>query len=402
MKISNEKKLPSEILSKILQNLGYSNIKPFFKFRGINAILDLNPQTWNIYSGNYTSILRQKHECLQIIRNNSIFINAIMRKLEKVITFKTMQSDMTHVVISGLIYISSDDQTVKAFDFNGRLVKKFIGHTGGVWTFDILDNGRLVTGSTDKTCKIWDFASESVIDTLKCHRSTVRVLKQYNNYIITGSRDHTIGVWNTSGNLLYKLEGHMQSVRSLDISGYYLVTGSYDGCCKLWDYKKGKYIKNIQKHDKRVYCVKIYNGYVASGGLDSVLKISKIDSDFKVSLRLDSSVIAWIDFQDKFVVASSLDGTVAKYNYMSQEIEFKIQETSSIKSQKIINNMIIIGTAKEVKIYSFATGRLLRVLMQSYMISKVEADGFRIFVGHMLDGEYQMTIFNYEDFVTLI
>lgn len=377
----------------MLVHLGMANMRPILGYRSAHEALENSPEIWNSFC---RSSGLSKKKCIAILNNRCILIRSIKRTMEVQTTFKTGQSDMTHMAISNnLIFISSDDQSLRVFDFSGNPVKKFLGHTGGIWTFD-MSQKKLVTGSTDKTARVWDLETERTIRVLKYHRSTIRVLRYFNEYIITGSRDHTIGIWNSVGDLLFRLEGHQQSVRCLDVSDEYLVSGSYDGTCKLWDYKRGRFVRDVHIHDRRVYCVKIYNGYVASGGLESDVKISRLDGSLSLSHRYNNSIVGWIDFQDNFVVSSSLDGTVVKYDYVHRRLDFMIQERSPIKSQKVTNSLIIIATSKEVKVYSFNTGLLIRTILKSYMISKVEMDGQRIVAGHIIDGEYKVTVFDYE------
>src|SRR5439155_653295 len=55
----------------------------------------------------------------------------------------------------------SDDKTLKLWDIpSGREVRAFAGHTAAVWACALsADGGTLVSGSHDKTLKLWDVAS---------------------------------------------------------------------------------------------------------------------------------------------------------------------------------------------------------------------------------------------------
>ncbi|ELA42556.1 uncharacterized protein VICG_00308 [Vittaforma corneae ATCC 50505] len=392
-KIVDKPRLSAESLSKVLIYYEPTLLQSIMSFSSVRDLLNNNPEILNAFcrTSGYS-----KQECLRILKSNSILIKAIQKGIENVVTFNTNQSDMTQLsVFNKLVYVSSDDQTLKVFDFNGTPVKKFIGHIGGIWTFDCSGN-RVVTGSTDKTARIWDLDSEQTIVTLKYHRSTVRVLKIYGEYIITGSRDYTIAIWSVFGDLVYRLNGHRQSVRCLDVCDGYLASGSYDGYCKLWDYKRGKFIKDVHKHQDKIYCVRIYNDYVASSGFDSEVKISKIDGSSYKSYKVHSSVVGWMDFSDNFLVSSSLDGTVAKYNYISETVDFVIRLGCPIKGQRLTDTLIIIATVFDVRIYSLRTGKFIRTLITADLISKIEVVDWRIIVGYQQGGEYKISMFNYE------
>lgn len=392
-KATNKEKLPPETLSKVLMHYEPTSLLSIVSFYSVKTLLDDNPEILNAFC---RTTGHSRQECLRILKSNSILIKAIQKGFEKVITFSTGQSDMTQLsVYDKLIYISSDDQTLKTFDFRGLLVKEFIGHIGGIWTFDC-DGNRVVTGSTDKTARIWDTTTEQTVATLKYHRSTVRVLRIYDGYVITGSRDYTIAIWSMYGDLIYRLDGHRQSVRCLDVCDGYLASGSYDGYCKLWDYRRGKFIRDVHRHQDKIYCVKIYNGHVASSGFDCEVKISKIDGQLCKPYRLHSSVVGWIDFSDNFIVSSSLDGTIVKYNYISEAVDFVIRLGCPIKGQRLTDTLIILATVFDVRIFSLRTGRFIRTLMTADLISKIEVVDWQIIVGYQQRGDYKVSIFTYE------
>lgn len=386
-------KLSPEALSKTLIYSDLPCIRSILPFRSVINLLNNNPEILNSFCRTNG---HSKQECLAILKGNSILIKAIQKGLEKVITFNTNQIDMTQLsIFNKLIYISSDDQTLKAYDFTGMPIKKFMGHQGGIWTFDSLGN-RIVTGSIDKTARIWDLDTEQTINILKYHRSTVRILKIYGEYIITGSRDYTIGVWNMYGDLLYRLDGHRQSVRCLDINDRFLISGSYDGSCKLWDYKKGKFLKDIHKHKDKVYCVKSFNDFIASSGYSAEIKVTNIEKNIYRSHNLHNSVVGWLDFSDNFLISSSLDGTVVKYDYISGRVGFILRLGCPIKGQKITDMLLIIATIFDVRIYSLRTGKFIRTLMTADLVSKIEVEGLKIIVGYQQKGECKVSIFNYE------
>lgn len=393
------KDLPLEVLGKILVHTGLINSLKFLD--SSSSILDSNPVIWNSFCDstrlNSLHSLKSKQECLNYLEANKNFRSALLDKKEKRITFETYQQEMTQIKVNNLIYTSSDDRTLNVFDLKGKLIKKFTGHSGGIWTFDLnMDNLLVITGSTDRTVKIWDWTGV-VHRTLTLHTSTVRVLKYHCKHIITGGRDCSIGVWDWSGELLHVLKRHTGSVRCLALSGDILVSGSYDGNVISWDYKKGKFLKVLHKHEKRVYAVKIFNNHVASGGLDNDLKVSRLDGMNFSSFKFNSSIAAWIDFHDIYVVCSSLDGTTVKYNYISHEAVYVIKENcSTIKGQKLINDLLVIALVDQVKVYCLQTGLYLRTIFKGMDISKIEADGHKIIIGYMSQMGYKITMLDFE------
>ncbi|KAJ3358438.1 SCF ubiquitin ligase complex subunit cdc4, partial [Kappamyces sp. JEL0680] len=74
------------------------------------------------------------------------------------------------------ILSGSDDQTIHVYDIKkGELVKKLVGHDGGVWALQYHGN-TVVSGSTDRSVRLWDLESGKCTHIFEGHTSTVRCL----------------------------------------------------------------------------------------------------------------------------------------------------------------------------------------------------------------------------------
>ena len=70
------------------------------------------------------------------------------------------------------------------------------GHTKWVYALAILPNGHIVSGSWDKSLRIWDSATGECITVLKGHTDGVRALAILpNGHIVSGSRDKSLRIW---------------------------------------------------------------------------------------------------------------------------------------------------------------------------------------------------------------
>jgi WD40 repeat protein len=120
-------------------------------------------------------------------------------------------------------------------------VRTLTGHSGWVSSAAISPDGKyIVTGSFDKTAKVWDRQTGQLIHTLTDHSHIVFsvAVSSDGKYIVTGSGDTTAKVWNTeTGQLMATLTGHSDGVNSVAISfdGKFMVTGSLDDTTKVWD-----------------------------------------------------------------------------------------------------------------------------------------------------------------------
>ena len=71
-----------------------------------------------------------------------------------------------------------------------------------------------MSGSTDRTLRVWDADSGDCTHVLYGHTSTVRCLALHGEKVVSGSRDGTLRVWDIiRGGCLHVLVGHNAAVR---------------------------------------------------------------------------------------------------------------------------------------------------------------------------------------------
>ena len=98
------------------------------------------------------------------------------------------------------------------------------------------DEKYIVTGSVDRTIKVWSTSSCELIRTLKGHESEVACLQYRDRLIVSSSLDKTIRVWDIeSGRCLRVLEGHEEFIRCVRFDSKRIVSGSSIGEIKVWD-----------------------------------------------------------------------------------------------------------------------------------------------------------------------
>ncbi|WP_460208301.1 WD40 repeat domain-containing protein [Scytonema sp. NUACC21] len=124
--------------------------------------------------------------------------------------------------------------------FDSELLHSFTGHTHIVRALAISSDGKiLVSGSRDKTIKIWQLETGELLCTLNGHRDGVYAiaLSPDGKIIASGSADKTIKLWHLeTGELLGTFTGHGHTVTAVAFtsSGELLVSGSLDKTIKIW------------------------------------------------------------------------------------------------------------------------------------------------------------------------
>ena len=128
------------------------------------------------------------------------------------------------------------------------------GHINGVDSVAFSPDGtRIVTGSEDKTAKVWDAKTGSETLTLKGHTREVTsvAFSPDGTRIVTGSWDQTAKVWDAkTGAEVLTLKGHTREVNSASFSGEgsRIVTGSGDQTAKVWAAKTGAEVLTLKGH----------------------------------------------------------------------------------------------------------------------------------------------------------
>ena len=141
---------------------------------------------------------------------------------------------------------------------------EWTGHGGGVNCVSYSPNGcYIITGSDDMTIRIWDAETGLVVSKpLEGHTGHVRSVAYSPNgrNIISGSDDTTIRIWNadTGSSIGKPLEGHTRYVVSVAYSpdGRHVISGSDDKTIRVWNAGTGSAVgKPLEGHTRSVTSV---------------------------------------------------------------------------------------------------------------------------------------------------
>lgn len=104
--------------------------------------------------------------------------------------------------------------------------------------------------------------------------------------LISGSYDRTVRVWNMeTGEQLHCLKGHRLAVRALQFDEVQLITGSMDCTLKVWNWRSGRCVRTLTGHTEGVVCLNYDSNVLASGSVDSTIKIWNLRTGRSFVLR---------------------------------------------------------------------------------------------------------------------
>lgn len=200
------------------------------------------------------------------------------------------------------IVSASRDKTIKFWEsLTGFCRKTITGHDDWVRRVAISEDGSLLAScSNDQSVRIWSMESKECKAVLRGHEHVVECIAwapKVSNpvicgaagfdakkssvsgpFVISGSRDKTIKVWDIrSANCLFTLTGHDNWIRDVKFHpfGKYILSASDDKTLRNWDIANKRCLKSLDAHDHFCTSVSIHHSaqVAVTASVDHSIKI---------------------------------------------------------------------------------------------------------------------------------
>jgi WD40 repeat protein len=198
-------------------------------------------------------------------------------------------------------------------------IRIFKGHTDKVTSVAVSPDGKqLISGSDDKTIRVWDIEKPEAVQVLKDHQNYVlsvafsgdgkRFLSagggQWRGQTFATETDQFVRLWNTEEmKVLKKMPGHEAPIWSVAFApdGKHALTGSggYDTAggkftpagfaLKLWDLATGETVRDYKGHENWVRDAAFHpqGKILVSGGWDKTVRVWDIEKDQATQILRD-------------------------------------------------------------------------------------------------------------------
>lgn len=164
----------------------------------------------------------------------------------------------------------SSDLSLKIIHLNqlDQNVSKFENiHTDYVKKLSYFDRqGILLSGGLDGKIVMWDLSRLNPIGIINnsnnasSANSIYSLANNNSNLISSGGPNNTINIFDrrlNGNNFVKKLISHQDNVRCLLMNDNFIVSGSSDSTIKLWDLRNFKILKNFSMHDDPIWCLEL-------------------------------------------------------------------------------------------------------------------------------------------------
>ncbi|QGA18984.1 hypothetical protein EYB26_006669 [Talaromyces marneffei] len=310
-----------------------------------------------------------------ILKNTYIASLAPLQLYSSGLVFSPMQS-----TIRKMFFDSSPKQISilpQVEDYWSPGLQTLEGHSASVMSVAFSSDGQtVVSGSVDRTIKLWDTKTGSELQTLKGHSASVTsvAFSSDGQTVASGSWDSTIKLWDTkAGSELQILKGHSAWVSSVAFSsnGQTVASGSNDGTIKLWDTRTGSKLQTLKAHSALVTSVAFSSDgqAVASGSWDRTIKFwdTKTGSELQ-TLKAHSALVTSVAFSSdgQAVASGSWDRTIKFWDTKTgSELQTLKGHSASVTSVACSSDGQIVASGSQdctIKLWDTKTGSELQTL----------------------------------------
>jgi len=287
------------------------------------------------------------------------------------------------------------------------LLRTLVGHLGHVHGLSVTpDEHRAVSGSEDRTVRVWDLETGACLRTLEGHSGRVNgvSITPDGRRAVSGSEDKTVRVWDLeTGACLHVLLGHNHFVNCVSITpdARRAVSGGRDAAVRVWDLETGECLHILADPTVRIQ--------PADAGPPYFVELV----DWRSHPQGHAFTVRSVEVAPNGLraVSGSEDGTIRVWDLEAgkslRTIEVGLQQVSAVALTAGEARAVSGSSDRNLKVWDLETGACVRTLNRSTSedVDSVSAtpDGRRVVSGgshvlHVWDVETGRCLLTLESF----
>ncbi|WP_036487476.1 caspase family protein [Myxosarcina sp. GI1] len=239
------------------------------------------------------------------------------------------------------ILTGSSDRSLRLWNSHGEPVGQPLqGHTESVTAAAFSPDGEFVaSGSEDRTIRLWDRSGNSIGSPFVGYKNTVTAIAfnpvpPSSGDIIAGSSDDgTIRLWDRSGKPIGKpFIGHEAGITAIAFSpdGNLIASASKDRTVRVWDLQGNQVISPWRKHQDLVNAVAFSpdGKLIASGGDDEQIRLWDLQGNLVTEPFIGHVGIIWslaFSQDGETIISASSDRTIRFWDLQGNEVELPLR-----------------------------------------------------------------------------
>lgn len=281
--------------------------------------------------------------------NNFLFYDLKFEKQKHILGFNDEVLDISYIGRKDQVIVITNNEAVSIYDLKTKNTQLLTGHKDIALTTSCTNDGKyFVTGSKDKTIRVWEYAKMRQIALGDSHSAAVTSVcfSPNSKFIASVSDDKTLKVWNMDSAIqnakklatmkeisekdiiplnCQTVVAHNKDIGQVAISpdSKLIATASGDRTVKIWNAEHLTLVNEF-KHRSGVWCVTFSNveKCIATGSADKLIRIWSLSSGTTLKIfEGHSKAILQVVFinQGQQLLTSAADGIVKLWNIKTNE-----------------------------------------------------------------------------------
>ena len=221
------------------------------------------------------------------------------------------------------VIAGATDSQIREWDMlTGTIIRKYLGHLGGVKCLQV-GGDQLVSGSDDKTVKLFDHRSGSCVQSIPVVGPVSGLKWRGPSLVISSKRENEVFLYDLRTlHCVQVYSGHSKPVYSVDFddsSRPRLYSGSRDKMIFCWDMHSGALLRRLQGHSYTIMSVQAGDGKVVSASADTTIKIWDPNAESSRCIQTlmgHSEVVMSAKFDADKIVSGAADTTVLVWDFL--------------------------------------------------------------------------------------